>query len=406
MAFSEKQRQILKFPYSEYDALICDGAVRSGKTSIMSLSFFLWAMGNFNNCAFAFCGKSVGAVERNIITPLLSITYLKQNFEIRYNRSEHVIIARRGQKENRFYCFGGKDESSYTLIQGVTLAGVMLDEVALMPRSFVEQALARCSVSGAKLWFNCNPENPRHWFREEWILKALQKNALHLHFMMDDNPSLSDETKERYKNMYSGVFYQRYILGQWVMSEGVIYDMFSQDRNTFRPGEEPIWMKRRSTRIIACDYGTTNPMRFLDVYDDGETVRVLREYDWDSRKEHRQKTDKEYADDFMNFMGDEYCAAIVDPSAASFIAELRSRGVYVIPADNDVMDGIRKTSTLLQQGRIQVSTMCAAMIDEFGTYLWDEKASLNGKEQPVKQNDHSMDALRYYINSLPLWRFE
>lgn len=406
MAFSEKQRQILKFPYSEYDALICDGAVRSGKTSIMSLSFFLWAMGNFNNCAFAFCGKSVGAVERNIITPLLSITYLKQNFEIRYNRSEHVIIAGRGQKENRFYCFGGKDESSYTLIQGVTLAGVMLDEVALMPRSFVEQALARCSVTGSKMWFNCNPENPRHWFRQEWILKAPQKNALHIHFMMDDNPSLSEETKERYRNMYSGVFYQRYILGQWVMSEGVIYDMFDQDLNTFNPGEEPIWMKRRSTRTIACDYGTTNPMRFLDVYDDGETVRVVREYNWDSREEHRQKTDKEYADDFMAFMGEEYCAAIVDPSAASFIAELRSRGVYVIPADNDVMDGIRKTSTLLQQGRIQVSTMCAAMIDEFGTYLWDEKASLNGKEQPVKQNDHSMDALRYYINSLPSWRFE
>ena len=171
MAFSDKQKEILKFAYSDFDALICDGAVRSGKTSIMSLSFFLWGMGNFNKCAFAFCGKSVGAVERNIIMPLLNIQYLKQEFDVRYNRSGHAIIAKRGDKENRFYCFGGKDESSYTLIQGVTLAGVMLDEVALMPRSFVEQALARCSVSGAKWWFNCNPENPRHWFRQEWILQ-------------------------------------------------------------------------------------------------------------------------------------------------------------------------------------------------------------------------------------------
>lgn len=406
MAFSDKQKEILKFAYSDFDALICDGAVRSGKTSIMSLSFFLWGMGNFDKCAFAFCGKSVGAVERNIIMPLLNIQYLKQEFDVRYNRSGHAIIAKRGDKENRFYCFGGKDESSYTLIQGVTLAGVMLDEVALMPRSFVEQALARCSVSGAKLWFNCNPENPRHWFRQEWILQAPKKNALHLHFLMDDNPSLDERTRQRYKNMYTGVFYQRYILGQWVMSEGLIYDMFDQTENTFQKGEEPVGMRSVATRTIAIDYGTTNPMRFLDIWDDGSIVRVCDEYNWDSRKEHRQKTDKEYADDFMGFMGENYCAVIVDPSAASFITELRSRGVYVIPAENEVLDGIRKTSTLIQQRKILVCDTCETVLDEMGVYMWDERASLNGKEQPVKQNDHSLDALRYYINYLPDWRFE
>ena len=147
-------------------------------------------------------------------------------------------------------------------------------------------------------------------------------------------------------------------------------------------------------------------MRFLDIYDDGEIVRVHREYNWDSRKEHRQKTDKEYADDFMAFMGNDYCAAIVDPSAASFITELRSRGVYVIPANNDVLDGIRKTASLIQRRKILVNTVCESVLDEMGVYLWDEKASLNGKEQPVKQNDHSMDALRYYVNYLPDWRFE
>ena len=163
MGFSEKQRQILRFPYSPYEALICDGAVRSGKTSVMSLSFLLWAMGAFSGCAFAICGKSVGRAERNIIAPLLSVRYLQENFDLRYNRGEHVLTVRRGGTENRFYLFGGKDGSSYTLIQGVTLAGVLLDEVALMPRSFVEQALARCSVEGARFWFNCNPENPMHW---------------------------------------------------------------------------------------------------------------------------------------------------------------------------------------------------------------------------------------------------
>lgn len=405
MGFSEKQRQILRFPYTHYDALICDGAVRSGKTSVMSLSFFLWAMGNFNDCAFAFCGKSVGAVERNIITPLTSIRYLRSHFEIRYNRGGHVITARRGGRENRFYLFGGKDESSYALIQGVTLAGVLLDEVALMPRSFVEQALARCSVSGAKFWFNCNPENPMHWFRQEWILHPEEHRALHLHFLMDDNPGLDEETKRRYESMFSGVFYSRYILGKWVMSEGVIYDMFDQTKNVYRPEERPVDLQWSFQRTIACDYGTTNPTRFLEIYDNDETIRVNREYSWDSRKQHRQKTDQEYADDFFEFMGDSWCAAIVDPSAASFIAELRARGVYVIPANNDVPDGIRKTASLIQRRVILVCEQCSCLLDEMGTYRWDDKAALSGTEKPLKQNDHSVDALRYYVNSLPDWRF-
>lgn len=404
MGFSEKQRQILRFPYSGYDALICDGAVRSGKTSIMSLSFFLWAMGNFTGCSFAFCGKSVGAVERNIVQPLLGIRYLQQNFDVKYNRGGHVIVARRGLKENRFYLFGGKDESSYMLIQGITLAGVLLDEVALMPRSFVEQALARCSVTGAKLWFNCNPEGPEHWFRKEWILQPEKHHALHLHFTMDDNPSLSEETRQRYYSMYSGIFYQRYILGLWVMSEGLIYDMFDQTENLYR--EAPVDLEWSGVRTIACDYGTTNPSVFLDVYDYDGTLYIAREYRWDSREEHRQKTDKEYADDLLTFMGKGWCTVLVDPSAASFIAELRSRGVYVLPADNEVLDGIRRTAALLQSRKIKIHESCAGLIDELGTYIWDEKASMRGEERPVKERDHGPDALRYFVNTLPDWRFE
>ena len=403
MAFSEKQRAILRFPYTKYSALICDGAVRSGKTSVMSLSFFLWAMGNFNGCSFAYCGKSVGAVERNVITPLLSLTYLREYFKVQYNRGDHIITARRGDVENRFYLFGGRDESSYMLIQGITLAGVMLDEVALMPRSFVEQALARCSVEGAKFWFNCNPENPRHWFREEWILRAQDHNALHIHFRMEDNPSLSEETRERYRTMYSGVFYQRYILGLWVAAEGVIYDMFDQTENTYREG--PVDMHFRCPRCIAIDYGTTNPCVFLEIFDDDGITRVDREYRWDSRKEHKQKTDEEYADDLMEFMG-AHCPVFVDPSAASFIAALERRGVYVISADNNVLDGIRKTGNLMQRRKLLINESCAGLLDEISSYLWDDKAALRGEEKPIKLNDHAPDALRYYVNSLPDWRFE
>lgn len=404
MGFSEKQREIFKFPYRGYDALICDGAVRSGKTSVMSLSFFLWAMGNFTDCSFALCGKSVGAVQRNIVTPLLGVKYLREQFDIKYNRADHMIVARRGDRENRFYLFGGKDESSAALIQGITLAGVLLDEVALMPRSFVEQALARCSVAGSKLWFNCNPEGPEHWFRKEWILKLEKHNALHLHFTMDDNPSLTDEIRERYKSMYSGVFYERFILGRWVMSEGLIYDMFDPDDNTYTEG--PPSLHFSGVRTITCDYGTTNPTVFLDIYDYDGTVYIDREYRWDSREEHRQKTDEEYADDMEEFLHGDQCAIIVDPSAASFIAALRRRGLYVVPANNDVLDGIRRTATLFQQGKLLINKSCAPLIGEFGTYLWDEKSCKLGVDKPMKERDHGPDAARYFVNSLPDWRFE
>ena len=290
------------------------------------------------------------------------------------------------------------------LIQGVTLAGVLLDEVALMPRSFVEQALARCSVKGAKFWFNCNPENPLHWFRQEWILKSHEKKAMYLHFLMDDNPALDGETKERYRTMYSGVFYQRYILGEWVMSDGLIYDMFDQTENLYQT--PPVDMIARSTRMIACDYGTTNPCVFLDIYDDGEAVRIEREYRWDSRKEYQQKTDEEYADDMVTFLHGDFCPILVDPSAASFILALQRRGLYVIPANNDVLDGIRKTGVLIKQRKLLIHEQCEGLRGEMGTYMWDDKAAQHGEERPIKQNDHGPDALRYYINYLPDWRFE
>lgn len=408
MGFSEKQRKILRFPYSGYEALICDGAVRSGKTSVMALSFFLWAMGNFTERAFALCGKSVGAVERNIVTPLLGVTYLRQHFFIQYNRAAHMILARRGKRENRIYLFGGKDEGSAALIQGITLAGVLLDEAALMPRSFVEQALARCSVAGARLWFNCNPEGPEHWFYKEWICKADKHNALRLHFTMDDNPSLDQETKNRYKATFAGVFYERFILGRWVMSEGLIYDMFDTEANTYERAPDSLHFD--GVRSIACDYGTTNPTVFLDIYDYDGTIYVDREYRWDSRDRDnggRQKTDEEYADDLQDFMGKNPCAVIVDPSAASFIAALRRRGVYVIQADNDVLAGIRRTATLIHRRKLLINReRCKPLLGEMGTYLWDQKASQHGEDKPLKKRDHGPDALRYFVNTLPDWRFD
>ena len=186
--------------YKDHDAIICDGAVRSGKTLSMSLGFVLWASYSFNGGSLAICGKTVTSLRRNVITPLLPILRSYGFICIEKVSRSYIDLTFLGNT-NRFYLFGGKDEGSASLIQGMTLSGVFLDEAALMPRSFVEQALARCSVSGSKMWFNCNPDNPAHWFYNEWIKKAKEKHALYVHFTMDDNPSLSESLKERYKRL-------------------------------------------------------------------------------------------------------------------------------------------------------------------------------------------------------------
>ena len=179
--FSSKQIRVLTWwQTGNWEALICDGAVRSGKTFAMGVSFFLWAMRKFDGKQFGLCGKTIGSLRRNLLAELMP--YLRKlGMTVRERRTENLLIVRYRGRENRFLLFGGRDESSAALIQGSTLAGVLLDETALMPRSFVEQACARCSVAGSRLWFNCNPEYPEHWFYREWILKREDKNALYLH---------------------------------------------------------------------------------------------------------------------------------------------------------------------------------------------------------------------------------
>lgn len=216
--FSIRQLQALSWwcrnsPYAGCDAVICDGAVRSGKTVCMGVSFFAWCFYRFDQQSFALCGKTIRSLRRNLVTPLLPI--LKElGFTVHGRAGENMLEVTQRGRTNRFYLFGGKDEGASAMIQGITLAGILLDEVALMPRSFVEQALARCSVEGSKFWFNCNPEHPRHWFYEEWIQKRDEKNAYYLHFRMEDNPSLSEKMIERYRGLYSGSFYQRFIEGR------------------------------------------------------------------------------------------------------------------------------------------------------------------------------------------------
>lgn len=399
-----------KSPVKDKQGIIADGAIRSGKTLAMSLSFCLWAMTCFNGQNFAMCGKTVGSFRRNVLATL-KLMLKSRGYVVEDHRADNMLIIRRGDVENSFYIFGGRDERSQDLIQGITLAGLLLDEVALMPESFVNQATGRCSVKGSKMWFNCNPAGPLHWFKTEWIDKRERKRLLYLHFTMDDNLSLTEEIKARYRSLYVGVFYLRYIKGLWAVAEGLIYTMFSAERTYSALAPH---IPNTAQKMIAVDYGTTNPCVFLETWDDGETIWVEREYRWDSRSEeaqrseHPQKTDKEYADDMAQFMGsrpEDQCIIIVDPSAASFIQELRSRGWVVKPADNEVLDGIRKVSTMLVSGRLRINRKkCKGLCAEMQAYVWDDKAKDRGEEKPVKQKDHGPDALRYRINALPAWR--
>ena len=393
---SPKQSRVLTWwcpdsPDCNKDSLICDGAVRSGKTLFMGLSFVLWAMFSFSRMKFGMCGKTIISLRRNVISVILPVL-ADLGFKCTETVSKNMITVSFGGRENTFFLFGGKDEGSAALIQGITFAGVLLDEVALMPRSFVEQACARCSVTGSRLWFNCNPESPGHWFYREWILKSEERNALHLHFTMEDNPSLSDEIRQRYERMYSGVFYQRFILGKWVMAEGRVYDFFDESFILPSP-EEPA-----ECYYISCDYGTVNPTSFgLWGLFCGVWYR-LKEYYYDSRKSGTQKTDEEYAQDLVNFAGDrEIKAVIVDPSAASFIQVLCRRNFRVLRAVNDVIAGIRYTADLLKSGKLIICDTCDDSIREFSMYVWDTGATCDAV---VKKHDHAMDEIRYFASTV------
>lgn len=384
---SPKQAKILAFPYSKYDALICDGAVRSGKTSIMMWAFVRWAMENFSGQRFGVCGRTVDSCTKNIIVPFMAMSLAKERYIIRWRRGDKVMEVRRGAVTNYFEVFGGKDEASYTLIQGRTLAGVLLDEVVLMPRSFVEQALTRCSVDGAKLWFSCNPGSPQHWFYLEWIKRHKERNALYLHFEMTDNPGLSEKTLERYQNMFTGVFYDRYIRGLWVLAEGLVYDF----------GEENIVDKvpESGEYYISCDYGTLNPFSAGLWCWDGETATRIREYYYSGRAENRNKTDEEYYTELEKLAGElPVISIIVDPSAASFIEVIKRHEKFKVrKAVNDVLPGIATTARYLRSGALKIHRSCEDAIREFGLYRWDEKYT---EDRPIKENDHAMDDTRYF----------
>lgn len=395
--FTRKQKQLLTWwipqisPYHDKDAIIADGSIRSGKTVLMSLSFVIWSMSTFNNKNLGMAGKTIESFKRNVWLELEPKLRLRGYQISKVPNMKNAFIIKRGNIENQYYIFGGKDEASQDLVQGFTAAGFLFDEVSLMPESFVNQAVARCSVEGSKLWFNCNPQGPYHWFKVNWIDKLKEKNAIRIQFRLYDNPSLSKKRIDFYERMFSGVFYQRYILGLWVIAEGIIYDMFDPEKHVVKTKD-----RNYEQYYVSIDYGTQNATVFgLHGLYQGNWY-LVKEY-YHSGRDTKQKTDKQYADDLEDFIkGFKVTSIIIDPSAASFKAELRQRGLLVRNASNRVIDGIRYFSSVLSKERYFINDCCTNTIKEFQSYIWDEKAAERGEDKPLQENDHCMDMLRYF----------
>ena len=402
MPISKKQMQIMAFPYTKYDAIICDGAIRSGKTVFMTLSFVDDAMRRYNNQRFGICGKTVDSAIKNIIDPYIALTYAKEKYSIQWRRSDKVLVVTSGNTQNVFEVFGGKDESSYMLIQGRTLAGVLLDEVALMPRSFVEQAAARCSVAGSRLWFNCNPGPPQHWFNQEWIMQAKDRNALHLHFLLEDNPSLSPEVVQRYKKLYSGVFYQRYILGLWCVAEGLIYQQFAEDEKRYMIRREEV--PKLSYIEIGADVGgnRSNHAYVATGYTASrETMYVLKAWSYKATG----VTVTEYRENLLKFadeIREEYGFVDTlwpDCAEAAIVNELAAHSQYRVRGciKEEILDRVRCADILFSQDRIKiVEGQCDDLCDGLRTAVWDDKHD----DRPLDDGSYDRDIIDAFDYSM------
>lgn len=382
------------------NGFIAHGSVRSGKTVALSLGFIQWAMSTFEGCNFAMCGKSILSFGRNVLEPMKNyLFYLGYKFN--HSESEHLLSVMDAKgRVNYFYIFGGVDERSQDTVQGLTAAGAFLDEVVLMPESFVNQVLARCSVTGAKIWMNCNPEGNTHYIKTKFIDKANDKNYIVAHFTLDDNYSLSEERRQFYKRQWTGVFYRRFILGEWCLADGLVYTSFDSDSMVFN-GE--IDYRKYDAINVGFDYGIQNPTAFVMVgYNlEKERIEVLKAWAYSGRETQQQKTDDELYSDLENFIGDAPVQYVYgDPSATSFHAMIRKKARFKNrEANNEVNAGISFVSMLFALNQLYVhSENCSVLFDELSAYSWDSKASeKRGEDIVLKQSDHALDALRYVL---------
>ena len=409
--FSKKQKQVLHFwregsPYKDKDMLIADGSIRSGKTISMICSFLQWSQDEFEGQDFIIAGKSVGALKRNVIKPMKQILSA-WGWSYEHNRSENYLLI----GSNTYYLFGANNEASQDVIQGLTAAGGYGDEVALFPKSFVDQMIGRCSVDGAKLFFNCNPKSPNHYFKTEYIDKAEEKNIYYISFKMDDNLSLSKKIKERYYRMFTGVFFQRYILGMWVMAEGVIYKLFANSSEKYLIDKPSNLMMIN----VGVDFGGNKSKHTFvatGITHDFKSVVVLKS------ERHEPNTPETLNGQFVKFVKEiQKVYGGIDVVYADSAEQVLIRGMQKALLDNninlsvknsiknEIIDRIRLVNSLIATGRFFYTKDCQTLVDALSTAVWDDKELVKDVRLDDGTSDiDTLDAFEYsfekYIKAL------
>lgn len=388
--YSEKQLALMKL--WQQDKLrrinLLEGSVRSGKTWISLVLWAFWVATSPANGNYLMVAKTLTSLRRNCLDLLQTLVGTK-HFTYSLSKKEGRLFGR------LIYLEGVNDARAESKIRGMTLHGAYCDELTLFSEDFFSMLLSRLSQSNAKLIATTNPDSPYHWLMKKYINRKDELDMLVLKFLIDDNPYLDASYIANLKKEYTGVFYDRFIRGLWVVAEGLIYPDAAEGKYTLKT--DPL--KKYSEYYISIDYGTLNPCSMgLWGFSDGVWYRI-KEYYHSGRESRQQLTDEEYYKKLTELAGDlPIRSVIIDPSAASFITTIRRHGkFYVRPANNAVLDGIRATAAALQQGKIKIYDCCTNLISEFSAYRWDEKSV---DDKPIKESDHACDETRYFVSTV------
>ena len=388
---TEKQK---KFLYAKDKRLnFLSGSVRSGKTYISLLKFLLWVASTPMDHEFIMVGKTIGSLQRNCFNYIYNFIG-EDNFQCS-KTSKHATVF-----GHTVWLEGATDERAEGKIRGMTLAGAYCDEVTLYPESFFVMLLTRLSVPGARLYATCNPDNPMHYIKTKYIDRAEELDCAVWTFLLTDNTHLPKEYLDSLSKEFKGVFYNRFVLGEWRKADGLVYPMFGEDNIV--PTED----RNYEEFCVSMDYGILNPTAMLLFGKCDGVWYLIKEYFHSGRETNEQKTDEQYYRELERLCGDRYISRVyIDPSASSFITLVRQRGRFsVMNANNSVIEGIQHTASVLDEGRLKINDCCQMTIREFGLYSWDAKAG--STDTVLKENDHAMDALRYFVQTRRVYRSE
>lgn len=404
--FSPKQLKLLNFwregsPWHEADIMIADGSIRSGKTIACICSFLQWSQESFDGESFILAGKTMGALKRNVIKPMLQIL-TAWGWNYNYNRSENFIEI----GTNTYFMYGANTEASQDALQGLTAAGAYADEAALFPRSFVDQMIGRCSVDGAKIFLNCNPEGPHHYIKEEFIDKAKEKNIYHLHFTMDDNLTLSKKVKDRYKRMFTGVFFKRFILGLWVAADGLIYQEFADNPEDYIIDDG--WLERHPIvyGTVGVDFGGTksaHAFTFTGFTQDFRYVVTIKEY-YKKKRISPAQLEADFIDFVKQIQSKYKCyEAYCDSAEQTLISGLEVaiiRAGVPIELKNAIKGPINNRvafyNSMMSQGRYKIHKSCKHTIRALEEAVYDDsKPTKDVRLDDGEMNIDSLDAMEY-----------